>query len=69
MKINIGVTDRIIRALIALMFIALITNQMVTGFNLVLISIITCVLALTSAIGNCPLYTILGFNTIIQKEK
>jgi len=67
MKVNIGVTDRIIRGLTALMLLVLITNQVFSGVGGLVISIIAAVFSLTSVFGICPLYTVLGINTIHKK--
>ena len=63
MKLNIGVTERIIRVLVAILIIGLITNQVVLGVGGIILGIIGGVFVLTSLTGNCPLYTMLGINT------
>ena len=64
MKVNVSITDRIIRALIALMLLAVITNQFVMETAAIIVGFITFLLFLTSMSGNCPLYTLLGIKTI-----
>ncbi len=63
MKVNIGFTDRIIRILLAALIVGLITNQMVLGTGVIILGIIVAIFILTSVVGVCPLYTLLGINT------
>jgi hypothetical protein len=63
MKANMGSSDRIIRILLAIVFAALYFTGTVTGtFGIVLV-VLGAVFLATSAIGFCPLYTLIGLNT------
>jgi len=63
MKRNLGTSDRAIRLLIALLITVLYVTNIITGtFGLVLL-IIAAVFTLTSFIGFCPIYTVLGICT------
>lgn len=66
MKVNIGVTDRIIRVLVAILITGLITNQIVVGMGGIILGSIVVIFVLSSLFGNCPLYTIFGVNTTIK---
>ncbi len=68
MKRNMGLIDRGIRILIALFFIFLIYKGQVRDILATILGIISAVFILTSLIGWCPLYTILGINTGKKKE-
>ncbi len=63
MKTNMGSTDRLIRILLAVVFAALYFTGTVTGTLGVILVILGGVFLGTSAIGFCPLYTLLGWNT------
>ncbi len=63
MTANVGTTDRIIRAAVA---IAALIGAYVLGFSSVggIILIVVAVIALiTAAVGFCPLYRLLGIST------
>lgn len=68
MKRNMGLVDRGIRILIALLFIFLIYKGQVRDILATVLGIISAVFILTSLIGWCPLYTVLGINTGKKKE-
>ncbi|MEZ0343857.1 MAG: DUF2892 domain-containing protein [Caldimicrobium sp.] len=68
MKRNMGLIDRGIRILIALFFIFLIYKGQVRDLLATILGIISAVFILTSLIGRCPLYIILGINTGKKKE-
>lgn len=63
MKINMGTVDRTARILIglALIVLALMGTIGVWGW-------VGVVLVATAALGNCPLYSVLGFNTCPTKR-
>lgn len=63
MKKNMGTTDRIARLLLATVFVLLFTLQVVTGVLGLVLLLVGIVFALTSVVGFCPLYTLLGINT------
>ena len=55
--------DRAIRIGVAACFAALFFTDVIVGtWGIILISVAT-ILLVTSVIGNCPLYTVLGINT------
>lgn len=63
MKKNMGTFDRAIRIVIALVLLILIFSGQITGTLAYVLGIISVVFLVTSAIGWCPLYTIIGFST------
>ena len=63
MKKNMGITDRIIRILLAAGFAYLYFAGVVTGTIGLILVILGGVFVLTSLIGFCPLYTIFRLNT------
>ncbi len=63
MIINMGQADRIIRPLLAVVFLLLYLTGTVTGVVGIILLVLAAIFLLTSAIGFCPLYRLLGFNT------
>lgn len=63
MTINMGSADRIIRPLLAVVFIALYFTGTVTGTVGIILLVLAAVFLLTSIVGMCPLYTLFGINT------
>lgn len=68
MKRNMGNVDRIIRILLAIVFISLYFTNTITGtWGLVLIAL-SVVFALTSFVSFCPLYVLVGLSTCPVKK-
>ena len=63
MKKNMSLADRTIRIVIASIFAVLYVMEVITGTWGILLISLAAVLLVTSIIGNCPLYTVFGFNT------
>jgi hypothetical protein len=68
MKPNMGKADRIIRLLMAGVFAYLYFSGTVTGTLGLILAILGAVFVLTSLVGFCPLYKLLGFNTCPAKK-
>lgn len=68
MKKNMGSADRIIRVLIAAVFAYLYFGGVVTGTWGLVLLIAGIVFVLTSLVGFCPLYTLVGMNTCPRKS-
>lgn len=69
MKQNMGSTDKTIRLILAALFAVLFFTNVVTGvFGYVLLAL-GAVFALTSLVGFCPLYAIVGLNTCPVSER
>jgi hypothetical protein len=67
MKKNMGMTDKIIRTLIAVVMLVLYFTNVVTGTLGIVLIVVSLVFLLTSLVSFCPLYTILGISSK-QKE-
>jgi type III secretory pathway component EscS len=63
MRKNIGGTDKIIRLLVAIVLIVLYFSETITGTLGIVGLVIAAVLALTSLVNFCPLYSLLGIRT------
>lgn len=68
MKKNMGATDRILRLLIAAIFVGLYFSETVSGTLGVVLVVFAAVFTLTSLISFCPLYTLFGLSTCPSKK-
>ena len=63
MKQNIGNFDRVVRGVLAIILIALNAKGIIFGGTAVAGIIIAIVFILTSLVGFCPFYELLGFSS------
>lgn len=63
MTTNMGKADRLVRPLLAIAFLALYFTGTVTGIFGIVLLVLAGVFLLTSVVGNCPLYTLLGIKS------
>ncbi|MTB49973.1 DUF2892 domain-containing protein [Lewinella sp. W8] len=63
MTTNMGKADRLIRPLLAVAFLALYFTGTVTGTLGIFLLVVAGIFLLTSLMGTCPLYSLLGVNT------
>ena len=68
MKKNMGTVDKVIRILVAVVFVILYFAQVVTGTVGVILLILAAVFVLTSTISFCPLYWPFGISTDTKKK-
>lgn len=68
MKKNMGNIDKVIRILIAIVFVALYFTQVVTGTVGIVLLILAVVFVLTSLVSFCPLYLPFNISTLKKKE-
>jgi len=69
MKSNIGTTDKIIRIIVAAVLAILYFTNTVTGTLGIILLIFAGVLVITSLVGFCGLYTVLGIRTCPLKTE
>ena len=67
MKTNMGIIDRVVRIVVALIFIGLYFANVVTGTLAIVLFVLAGVFTLTALIGFCPFYWPFGIN--IWKKK
>ena len=67
MKKNMGTADRIIRVLLAAIFVALYFTGTVTGTWGIVLLVLAGVFVLTSVVSFCPLYAPFGMKTCSTK--
>lgn len=63
MNLNMGKADRLIRTIIAVVLIGLLIGGQVTGSLAVIAGVVVAIFLVTSLIGFCPLYRLLGLST------
>ena len=63
MKTNMGIIDRVVRIVVALVFVGLYFANVVTGTLAIVLLVLAGVFILTALVGFCPLYWPLGINT------
>ena len=68
MKKNMGTADRITRITAAIVFGVLYFAGTVTGTWGIVLLVLGGVFVLTSLVGTCPLYSLLGMNTCPAKQ-
>ncbi len=68
MKKNMGSTDKIIRILLAIVFAALYFTGTVTGTWGIVLLVVAAIFLLTSLVSFCPIYPLLGINTLCKKK-
>lgn len=68
MKKNMGITDKTIRILIAVVIAILYFTHVISGTLAIILGIIAVVFILTSLIGLCPLYLLFGINTCKKRK-
>ncbi|MEI6694710.1 MAG: DUF2892 domain-containing protein [Bacteroidota bacterium] len=64
MKKNMGIVDRLIRLLLAVVVVVLFVMNLISGTFAIILLVIAIVFILTVVMGFCPLYLPLGIKTI-----
>jgi hypothetical protein len=60
---NMGTLDRTIRVAIAILIAVLYLSGNLSGLTAIILCILAVVFVVTSFIGFCPLYTVIGLST------
>jgi len=61
---NVGMIDRVVRIILGIVFIAVFAFNMVAAPWSYLVALIGLIALVTGAIGTCPLYSLIGLNTL-----
>ena len=69
MRTNMGLTDRVVRVLISFTLIFFLSADLITGAFAILSLTVAGVFLITSLLGFCPLYKILGISTFTKHTK
>ena len=68
MKQNMGIVDRVIRIALAVVVAILYFTGKISGVLAIILGVVAVVFVLTSLMGNCPAYTLLGIKTCGKKK-
>lgn len=68
MKKNMGTIDRSIRTILAIVVAILYFTGNISGMTAIVLGIIAIIFLITSFVGFCPLYTLLGISTLKKEE-
>ncbi len=60
---NMGLMDRVIRVILALVVIALYCLKMISGLAAIILGVIAAIFIVTGCIGYCPLYQLIGISS------
>jgi hypothetical protein len=69
MKKNMGLIDRSLRIVLALIVVGLYFKGQISGLVAIILGVFAIMFILTSLVGNCPLYTVLKISTCKCKDK
>ena len=69
MKKNMGIVDRSLRIILAILVVVLIYLGELSGVAAIILGIFAGVFLLTSLVSFCPLYTLVGIHTCPAKKK
>jgi hypothetical protein len=69
MKKNMNMIDRIIRPLFAIGFLTLYFTDTVTGGFGILLLVLAVIFLLTSVIGYCPIYHVIGLCPLLKEKE
>ncbi len=63
MQKNMGTVDRAIRIIVAAVVAALYFTGQISGTVAIVLGVLAAIFILTSAVGVCPLYSLIGLST------
>lgn len=68
MEKNMGPSDRLIRGILAAIFVTLYLTNVISGTTGIILIVLSVVFLLTSFISFCPLYLLFGWSTSRKKK-
>ena len=68
MKKNMGIVDRTLRIILAIVVAVLIYMEILSGTVAIVLGIIAGIFLITSLVGSCGLYSLVGINTCKIKK-
>jgi hypothetical protein len=68
MKTNMGTFDRIIRLILVAIIAILYFSNVITGTVGIVLMALAAIFVLTSLMGFCPLYTLVGLKTTSSQD-
>lgn len=67
MKKNMGVIDRIVRMVLAVVFVSLIFAGQAQGILAIVLGVLAAIFVVTSVLAFCPAYLLFGLSTRVEK--
>jgi hypothetical protein len=64
MKKNVGKIDKVIRIVFAIAVITLFLTNVISGVLGMVLLAVSAILVITSIVGICPLYIVMGLNSV-----
>jgi len=68
MKKNMGIADRVIRIIIAAVFLTLYFTNVLTGTLGIVLIVISGIFVLTSLVSFCPIYALTGLSSRTKQK-
>ena len=68
MKKNMGIADRVIRVIIAAVFLTLYFTNVLTGTLGIVLIVISGIFLLTSLVSFCPIYALTGLSSRTKQK-
>jgi len=68
MKKNMGIADRVIRVIIAAVFLTLYFTNVLTGTLGIVLIVISGIFVLTSLVSFCPIYALTGLSSRTKQK-
>jgi hypothetical protein len=65
---NMHVVDRLLRIIVAILILAFFYMGQISGLAAIILGIIAVIFVITSFIGYCPAYQLLGISTNVKKS-
>ena len=67
MKKNVGTIEKVIRILVAVIFIILFATKVVTGTLGIILLVLAGIFILTSLVGWCPIWALFKISTVSKR--
>ena len=67
MKKNVGTVEKVIRILVAAIFIILFATKVVTGTLGIILLVLAGIFILTSLVGWCPIWALFKISTVSKR--
>jgi hypothetical protein len=68
MKKNLGITDRVLRVVLAFAVVVLYLTNQISGTVAIILGLTAAIFLLTSLMSFCPLYALFGLSTKKEAE-
>jgi uncharacterized protein (DUF58 family) len=68
MKKNMGMVDRVLRTVLAVIVAILYFSGQLTGTAALILGVFAVIFLVTSSVGYCPVYSLLGVSTLKAGE-